>query len=170
MPGFQRRNLVTALAVGAGLGIRSALAAPPMLKLKDIEKESDLACVYHCDFGEERRFSQMLDNIRNHIEVYNFDPLALKVVIVAHAAGVRFFLSDLAGTPWEKNPFDQEIQGRMAALGGYGVQGLICAITLAKNKISEDRVRPEAWLRMIPSGIAAVATLQAKGFAYVKIG
>ena len=170
MPGFQRRGLVTALAAGAGLGIRAALAAPPMLKIADIKKEGDVACLYHCDFGDERRFSQMLDNIRNHLEAYNYDPLALKIVIVAHAAGMRFFLSDLAGTPWQNPPIAKDILARMAALGGYGVQGLLCAVTLAKNKISQDRVRSESWLRMVPSGVATVGALQGKGFAYIKIG
>ena len=170
MPGFQRRGLVTALAVGTGLGMRAALAAPPMLKMADIQKEGDVACLYHCDFADERRFSQMLDNIRNHLEAYNFDPLALRIVIVAHAGGIRFFLTDLVGTPWEKDVVNKDIFGRMAALGGYGVQGLLCAVTFAKNKISQDRARAEPWLRMVPSGVATVGALQGKGFAYIKIG
>lgn len=172
MPEFQRRGLVTALAAaaGAGLTVRAALAAPPMLKLAEIQKDADSACLYHCDFADERRFSQMLDNIRNHLEAYNFDTLALKIVIVAHAAGIRFFLNDLAGTPWENPPIDKDIIARMAALGGYGVQGLLCAVTFAKNKIAQDRARPEAWLRMVPSGVATVGALQGKGFGYIKIG
>lgn len=42
----------------------------------------------------------MLSNINNHLSVYEFDPMRIKVVVVAHGAGLKFFLSDLAGTPW----------------------------------------------------------------------
>lgn len=169
MPILSRRQL--AAAAGSGLVARTASAAgPAMLDLKAIGKEADSACLYHCDFGDLRRFSQMLDNARNHLEAYDFDPLALKIVIVAHAAGIRFFLADPAGTPWANDPMEPDIAKRMAALGGYGVQGLLCATTFARNGLSHDRARPEPWLRMVKSGVATVSALQGKGFAYVKIG
>lgn len=112
----------------------------------------------------------MLNNIRNHLEAYNFDPLALRLVIVAHAAGIRFFLADLAGTPWSANPVDGDVARRMSALGQYGVLGYLCATTFAKNNLSPERARPETWLRLVPSGVATAGALQSKEFAYLKVG
>ena len=169
MAGIPRRGLIAAGA--GGLAVQAANAAgPPMVPTQDLAKDSDVACVYHCDFGDVRRFSQMLDNIRNHLEAYRFDTLAFHISIVAHAAGIRFFLADLAGTPWAADPIDPDISARMAALGKYGVLGLLCATTFAKNGLSHDRARAEPWLRMVPSGVAAVGALQAKGYGYMKIG
>lgn len=170
MTGMTRRGATAALAAGSGMGATRVSAAPTLLTMRDIVKEGDSACVYHCDFGDARRFSQMLDNARNHLEAYEFNPLALQLVIVAHAAGIRFFLNDLAGTPWAADPVEGDVIKRMAALGGHGVRGYLCATTFAKNNIPQDRARPEAWLRMVPSGVAMVGALQTKGFAYVKIG
>ena len=170
MPIITRRSVAAALAAGSALGIQHAAAASAAVAPKDISKDTDIACLYHCDFADARRFSQMLDNIRNHLEAYDYDPLALQIVIVAHAAGIRFFLSDLAGTPWAADPVDPDIMKRMSALGGFGVQGYLCKITFAKNNLSLDRARPEPWLRMVPSGVATVGALQAIGFGYLKIG
>ena len=30
------------------------------------KKDTDVACLYHCDFGDPQRFSQMLQNMHNH--------------------------------------------------------------------------------------------------------
>ena len=173
MENLTRRSVAAVLAAGTAVRATQAQAAsagPLALRMEDLRKDGDTACLYHCDFADARRFSQMLDNIRNHLEAYKFDPLALQLVIVAHAAGIRFFLSDLADTPWAADPVDGDIVKRMAALGGYGVHGYLCAITFAKNKLAPERARPEPWLRMVPSGIATVGALQAKGYGYVKIG
>ena len=58
MTDFDRRSVVGGLTV-AGLAAVSttANAAPSMLKLADIKKEADVACLYHCDFGETPRFA-----------------------------------------------------------------------------------------------------------------
>ncbi len=163
-------NITRRLVAGALAASPVAGAGPLRLRMEDLKKDTDSACLYHCDFADERRFSQMLDNIRNHLEAYGFDPLALRLVIVAHAAGIRFFLSDLAGTPWSASPVDPDIAKRMSALGQYGLLGYLCATTFAKNNLSPDRARPEPWLRMVPSGIATAGALQSKGYGYLKIG
>ncbi len=60
------------------------------LNLSDIKKDTDVACLYHCDFGDTPRFSQMLTNINNHLSAYEFDPMRVKLVIVAHGAGIKY--------------------------------------------------------------------------------
>ncbi|MFN3870821.1 MAG: hypothetical protein ACK4MW_04980, partial [Aquificaceae bacterium] len=83
---------------------RIAEASLQKLKLEDIKKEAQIGVVYHCDLPQEQRFRTMLRNIRNHLSVYDNDPFKIKIVVVAHGPGVQFFMKDLSGTPWEKEP------------------------------------------------------------------
>jgi intracellular sulfur oxidation DsrE/DsrF family protein len=167
-----RRQLVGALAAaGAGLvAAGSARAAPAALDLGTVSKDTDFACAYHCDFGDPQRFSQMLQNMLNHYSSYDNDPMKLKLVIVAHGAGIKFFLSDLTGTPWEKETIDPDLYKRFAGLAGYGAEAYLCQITYRRLKIDPEKTRSDTFLKYVPSGVRSVAELQSKGFAYIKTG
>ena len=41
------------------------------------------------------------------LSAYEFDTLRVKLVVVAHGAGIKFFLADRSGTPWEKDKIDE---------------------------------------------------------------
>ncbi|MGZ5937523.1 MAG: DsrE family protein [Rhizomicrobium sp.] len=172
MSEIDRRHLVGALAAGgaAAVALGSAHAAPADLAMQDLKKEADAACLYHCDFGDGARFSQQLRNIGNHLAVYKFDPFALKIVIVAHAAGIKFFLADLAGTPWAEDQIDPDLDKRMKALAQHGVEVYLCRVTFATLKIDPAKARSDRYIKFVPSGIATAAALQGKGFAYLKVG
>ncbi len=167
-----RRELLGALtASGAVLAAAAgARANPAVLDLGKLKKEADIACLYHCDFGDPRRFSQMLQNMLNHYSAYEFDSFKLKLVVVAHGAGLKFFLDDLSGTPWEKETIDPEIYKRFVGLTKYGVEGYLCQITYKRLQIDPAKTRKDAFLKFVPSGVATVAELQTKGFAYLKVG
>lgn len=167
----RRRLFAWSALLGAGAAMVSrARAEPRGLNLKDLRKEAEINVAYHCDFGQPERYSAMLRNINNHLSVYGFDPFLAKIVIVAHGPGVKFFLKDLAGTPWEKETLDPELAARFEGLGKYGVEALLCQITFQNLKIDKARIRDDAGLRMVPSGVATVAELQLRGYAYVKVG
>src|SRR5712691_11587608 len=166
-----RRGVIGALAAsGATLAATPLNANPHTLDLAAVKKDTDIACLYHCDFGDPQRFSQMLQNMLNHYSAYEFDPFKLKLVVVAHAAGIKFFLEDRTGTPWEKENIDPAIYQRFVALTKYGVEGYLCQITYNRLKVDPAKTRKDVFLKFVPSGVAAVAELQAKGFAYLKIG
>ena len=168
-----RRHLLGALAAagGASLASATARAAPAELKLADMKKEAAVACLYHCDFGDDRRYDAMLRNIHNHLSVYEFDPLETKIVIVAHSAGIKYHLKTLAGTPWESQPaIDPELATRMAALAKYGVEVYLCKITFERSKIDLALAKDVPYIKLVASGVATVAALQGKGFAYLKVG
>ena len=167
-----RRDIIGTLAAsGAALAATGAARANPVaIELSDIKKENDIACLYHCDFGEPQRFSQMLQNMLNHYSAYEFDTFKLKLVVVAHGAGIKFFLEERAGTPWEKETIDPELYQRFAGLTKYGAEGYLCQITYKRLGIDQAKTRKDAFLKLVPSGVATVAELQAKGFAYLKTG
>jgi uncharacterized protein len=167
-----RRELIGALAASGAVlaSVSGARANPVALDLDSVKKETDFACLYHCDFGDPQRFSQMLQNMLNHYSAYEFDSFKLKLVVVAHGAGLKFFLNDLSGTPWEKDKIDPEIYQRFVGLTKYGVEAYLCQITYKRLNIDPAKTRTDAFLKFVPSGVATVGELQSKGFAYLKVG
>jgi intracellular sulfur oxidation DsrE/DsrF family protein len=167
-----RREIIGALtASGAMLAAASsARANPTVLDVSSIKKDTDIACIYHCDFGDPQRFSQMLGNINNHYSAYEFDTFKLKIVVVVHSTGIKFFLEDLSGTPWAKETIDPELYKRFAGLAKYGVEAYLCQIAYKRQNIDPAKTRKDAFLKFVPSGVATVAELQTKGFAYIKVG
>ena len=165
-----RRGMIGALAASGATLATTALAAPAALDMASVKKDTDIACLYHCDFGDPRRFSQMLQNMNNHYSAYEFDNFKLKLVVVAHAAGIKFFLDDLSGTPWESDKIDPEIYQRFVGLTKYGVEAYLCQITYKRLKLDFAKTRKDPFLKFVPSGVATVAELQSKGFAYLKVG
>lgn len=165
-----RRSMLLAAASGFAAAATPALAAPRDLKLTDLQKEADIACVYHCDFGDPPRFVQMLTNIANHYFAYGADPFALQLVVVAHGPGVKFFLNDLADTSWRDEVTVPKIFERIEDVAKNGLKVHLCEITFDRLKLDKAKARNAEFISFVPSGVAAVAALQAKGFGYMKVG
>ncbi|HET7402695.1 MAG TPA: DsrE family protein [Usitatibacter sp.] len=112
--------------------------------------------VYHMNKGADHA-PQMLRNIRNHLDA---DP-KVKIVVVAHARGVDFLLRDAKDA--NGNPFEVTVQD----LASRGVEFRACEYTLKSRNIDPRKVIEEA--KLVPSGVAEVARLQAQeGFVYLK--
>ncbi|MDP2802166.1 MAG: DsrE family protein [Phreatobacter sp.] len=141
-----------------------------MLQFSDLKKEADVACLYHCDFGDPPRFVQMLTNIANHFSAYGADPFAIQLVIVAHGTGVKFFLESLEGTSWRDEAMVPQIFERVLAQAQNGLKVHLCDITFQRLNLDRSKVRKADFITFVPSGVATVAALQSKGFAYLKIG
>src|ERR1043166_8044603 len=74
-----RRGMIGALAASSASLAGTALAAPAVFALARLKKEPDVACLYHCGFGDPQRFSAMLQNMNNHYSAYEFDAFKLKL-------------------------------------------------------------------------------------------
>jgi intracellular sulfur oxidation DsrE/DsrF family protein len=172
MTKVDRRHLLGGLTVAAAgvAAVRTAQAAPPELQFKDLKKDTEIACVYHCDFNNPRRVSAMARNIGNHLSVYDFDPFKAKIVVVAHSKGVQAFMKDVEGTVWEKDKLDPTLFEKFQNLAKYGVEVYLCQITFKANKIDTAKIKDAPFIKMVPSGVATVAELQRKGYAYLKVG
>lgn len=167
-----RRELIGALAASGAVltASRSAQANPAQLNLGSLAKDTDIACLYHCDFGDPQRFSQMMQNMLNHYSAYDYDSFRLKLVVVAHGAGIKFFLENRAGTPWENEALDPDLYKRFGGLAKYGAEAYLCQITYKRLNIDPAKTRKDPFLKFVPSGVATVAELQSKGFSYLKVG
>lgn len=111
--------------------------------------------VYHLSEGVAQA-SRAMGNIRNHLAA---DPTA-KIVVVTHGAGIDFLLDGAVNT--QKQPFT----GSISDLANKGVEFRVCNNTMVSRNIPADKVAMEA--KIVPSGVAEVARLQAKeGFVYL---
>ena len=116
----------------------------------------DIKVVYHVNTGVDSA-SAILGNVRNHL---NADPSA-KITVVTHGPGVDFLLDGA------KDNRGREFSGMVSDLAGKGVQFRVCNNTLTTRNIDANKVSMEA--KIVPSGVAEVARLQAKeGFMYLK--
>lgn len=112
--------------------------------------------VYHMSEGIPQA-SRAMNNIRNHL---NADPKA-KIVVVAHGLGIDFLLEGAT------NQMEQPYAGAIGDLASKGVEFRVCNNTLVARKIDASKVAMEA--KIVPSGVAEVARLQAKeGFVYLR--
>lgn len=167
---INRRTMLGAAALGgASAALSGTIAAARDLSLADLKKEADVACLYHCDFGDPSRFLQMIQNISNHYSVYG-NPLDLQLAIVVHGQGIKFFLETLEGTNWKDEATIPQIFPRMVDVAKNGLQILLCEITFKRLNLDKARARKDDFISFVPSGVATVAALQAKGFSYIKTG
>jgi len=51
-----------------------------------------------------------------------------------------------------------------------GLKVHLCEITFSRLKIDKSKARKAEFVGFVPSGVAAVAAMQSKGFAYLKVG
>jgi intracellular sulfur oxidation DsrE/DsrF family protein len=116
----------------------------------------DIKVVYHVNTGVETT-AAILGNVRNHL---NADATA-KIVVVTHGAGIDFLLDGA------KDSKGREFSGMVSDLSSKGVQFRVCNNTLTSRNIDANKVSMEA--KIVPSGVAEVARLQAKeGYVYLK--
>jgi intracellular sulfur oxidation DsrE/DsrF family protein len=111
---------------------------------------------YHMSEGIPQA-TRGLNNIRNHLSA---DPNA-KIVVVAHGLGIDFLLQGAT------NQMDQPFAGAIADLANQGVEFRVCNNTLQARKLDASKVVMEA--KIVPSGVAEVARLQAREhFVYLR--
>ena len=117
---------------------------------------AQIKVVYHLSEGIPQA-SRAIGNIRNHLAA---DPSA-KIVVVTHGLGIDFLIDGAT------NQLDQPFAGSVSDLANKGVEFRVCNNTLVSRKISADKLVMES--KVVPSGVAEVARLQAKeGFVYLR--
>jgi intracellular sulfur oxidation DsrE/DsrF family protein len=143
MTTFMRRVLL--LAVVGLLSCANVMAG----------ETSAVKVVYHLSEGNDQS-SRALANIRNHLQA---DPTA-KIVVVTHGDGIKFLLDGAQ----DRN--GQTYDAPVAALAGRGVEFKVCNNTLTARNIPANKVLMDA--KIVPSGVAEVARLQAReGYVYL---
>lgn len=116
---------------------------------------AETKAVYHVNDSAEA--TAAMRNAKNHL---NADPEA-KIVFVTHSKGIDFLLD--GATDKNGNPYNIAVEELMAK----GVEFRVCNNTLTSRKIDPATVMHGA--KIVPSGVAEIAKLQAKeGYVYIK--
>ena len=114
--------------------------------------------VYHINYNDEKQLNAALGNAKNHIAAIGKDKIDMKIVM--HGPGVD--LLKMANT-------DLGVQQKVILLKKDGVDFAVCKNTLENKKINyKDDLFDVSEKDIVPSGVAEVATLQQKGYAYIK--
>ena len=139
------------------LSLRTAfLALLAAVSLQAQAADDVIKTVYHMSEGIPQA-SRAINNIRNHLTA---DPKA-KIVVVTHGLGIDFLLEGAT------NQMEQPFAGAIGELASKGVEFRVCNNTLVSRKIDASKVAMEA--KIVPSGVAEVARLQAReGFVYLR--
>ena len=114
--------------------------------------------VYHINYNDEKQLNAALGNAKNHIAAIGKDKIDMKIVM--HGPGVD--LLKMANT-------DLGVQQKVILLKKDGVDFEVCKNTLVNKKINyKDDLFDVSEKDIVPSGVAEVAILQQKGYAYIK--
>ncbi|HJV87175.1 MAG TPA: DsrE family protein [Noviherbaspirillum sp.] len=142
---MKRTLLKIFLATMLGLLVSSGVSAEERIKV-----------VYHIVDGLDQA-ARALANIRNHLRA---EP-GVQIVVVANGNGIKFLLKGAQDR--DGKPFDAAVR----ALAEQGVEFRACRNTMTAHEIPESDLLPEA--KLVPSGVAEVARLQAReGFVYLR--
>ena len=140
----------------AALLISLALVLPGLATAAD--RYGKQKVVYHINYDNPKMQTGALRNIQNHINAVGKENLDLRVVM--HGKGYNLLKRA------NDNP---DIQSKVISLKKQGVKMQICGNTLRGKKISyKNDLYDVEKTDIVPSGVAEIAHLQAKGFSYVK--
>jgi len=144
------------LTVSRSRFVRGLLLAGALMAGAAAQAQEAVKVVYHLSDGIAQA-SRAIQNIRNHMAA---DPQA-KIVVVTHGAGIDFLLEGAV------TPANQPFSGSVADLASKGVEFRVCNNTLVSRNIDPGKLLMET--KVVPSGVAEVARLQAReGFVYLR--
>jgi intracellular sulfur oxidation DsrE/DsrF family protein len=113
---------------------------------------------YHVNGDDDKLLNATLGNIQNHINAVGKDNLDLRVVM--HGNGLALL---------QKAKSDEGMKSKIDNLKLQGVAFNVCANTLKSKKLDYTKDLHDVKQKdIVPSGVAEIAILQSKGFAYVK--
>ena len=155
---------VVGAVVGAGVSVvvlnnnSAGSAVKPAAAAKAPEKQK---VVYHINYkgGDNGAlYMAAMGNIQNHIAAIGADKIDLKVVM--HGDGLEI-LKDAKE--------NEKLRDRVKGLKAMQVDFAVCKNTLVGRKIDyKADLYDVSENDIVPSGVAELAVLQSKGYAYIK--
>ncbi len=125
--------------------------------------------VYHINYDNPKQQAGALNNIQNHINAVGKENLEIRVVL--HGNGLSLLLDpdSLSKVKMKYANANDNMQSKISSLKDQGINFNVCANTLKGRNIGfEDDLYDVTKADIVPSGVAELAILQGKGFAYIK--
>jgi intracellular sulfur oxidation DsrE/DsrF family protein len=137
---------------------RAALVLASVLMLAAAHAHARQKVVYQIDTGDLATEKIALANIRNHVRTLGKDNIDLRVVI--HGDGVLLL---------RRAKHDENLKAAIDNLKLLGVTFEVAADALADRKLDYRTDLYDVTAKdLVPNGIAEIAALEMKGYAYVK--
>lgn len=137
--------------LAAGFALMSVAVAPAVQAAEGSQEK----VVYH--INDSTNAKALLGNVKNHLAAAP----GTKIAVVGHGKGIDFMLKDAYDA--DGNPYAVT----METLAADGVDFKVCNNTLKSRNLTADAVAYPA--KVVPSGVAEIARLQAKeGYVYIK--
>ena len=124
--------------------------------------------VYHVNYYGPKEQTAALRNVQNHINAVGAENLDLRVVLHGNGVAMLMYPDSLEGTKMKEANANDEMQARIAGLKQQGVRFEVCANTLKGRNVPMDALYDTDQADIVPSGVAELAKLQGRGFAYIK--
>ncbi len=157
---------LTTLFTAALVALTLALSASTFAEGQGYGKQK---VVYHINYDNPKQQAGAMRNIQNHINAVGAENLELKVVL--HGKGLSLLLEPdaLKHTKLKFANATDEMQAKISGLKDQGVAFNVCANTLKGKKINaESDLYDVDKADIVPSGVAELAKLQARGYTYIK--
>ena len=126
--------------------------------------------VYHVNRDDPKRQIGALRNIQNHINAVGAANLDLKVVLHGNGLALLVLPDALARLPkFKRGNADESMAARIDGLKNQGVRFKVCANTVKGRQVDiESDLYDVDRADIVPSGVAELAHLQARGYVYIK--
>jgi intracellular sulfur oxidation DsrE/DsrF family protein len=132
------------------------LAAAFMLITAQAWAGEKVKVVYHFNSDDQKIHKAGLINIQNHLDAEEGN---VEIIAVAHGLGLTMF---------QEGKTDPDNLLRIKNLRKQGVKFGICAVTMQRQKIDIKDLKECSTEDIVKSGVAEIARLQNKGYAYIK--
>ena len=140
---------------------------------ESVHKESVHKVVFDLTTGDAATLEKrLLSGIAYQKTHYESKLEELEVAVVIHGSAYKFFIKDLAASPFkgDKNLAEKhaDLSKRLASMSQtYGVEFLICAVGMKSLKIEESTLYD--FVKIVPNATIGLIDKQNEGFAYIPI-
>jgi len=137
------------------------------------EQELSKKVVFDLTTGNLKTFEQrILSGVARYTAAYEGNLQEFKAVVVIHGDAYKFFVKDLAHSPFKEQhelvEVNSELKKRItSAKEIYGVEFLMCEANMKKAKLSQKDIYP--FVKLVPSSTMGLIEKQNEGYAYIPV-
>lgn len=134
------------------------------------DRYSKQKVVYHINYDNPKQQAGALRNIQNHINAVGADNMDIKVVLHGHGLSLLLDPESLPKLKKFKHAnATEQMSAKVDGLKNQGVAFSVCANTVKGRKVDiEHDLYDVDRDDIVPSGVAELSYLQAKGYTYIK--
>jgi len=153
-----------------------SLVTGTLLFAEDVENSDEIAIkkvVFDLTTGDLKTFEQrILSGVARYTAHYEGNLQEFDAVVVIHGDAYKFFVKDLAHSPYKNEDalvkINNDLKARIStAEDMYGVEFIMCEANMRKAKLTERDIYP--FVKLVPSSTMGLIEKQNEGYAYIPV-